>query len=124
MSIKIQCPNGHKLTAKESQAGKIGKCPVCKSKVQIPVMHKALSDSSVLNILGAPGSSIMKQFTESLEQDGTPPKKKTPKYLQRKKKTTATSTHIKACPNCEREINLGYHICPHCHTYITGLNDF
>jgi hypothetical protein len=30
----------------------------------------------------------------------------------------------KSCPHCNQEIIVGIHICPHCHTYIAGLDDF
>jgi ribosomal protein L32 len=38
--------------------------------------------------------------------------------------SSVSMPHFKKCPNCEREIDMGYHICPFCHTYITGLNEF
>ena len=36
MGIRCCCPNGHKLNVKAEQAGKIGICPVCKLRFQIP----------------------------------------------------------------------------------------
>jgi hypothetical protein len=38
--------------------------------------------------------------------------------------SSAMLPHLKVCPNCETEIDMGYHICPHCYTYISGLDDF
>jgi hypothetical protein len=73
-----------------------------------------ISDSSIVRILGEPSipqkdrahsSSPAKKGTAPLSGD-------------------AASSHIKVCPNCEKEMDVGYRICPHCHTYITGANDF
>lgn len=36
MGIRCCCPNGHKINVKAEQAGKIGICPVCKLRFQIP----------------------------------------------------------------------------------------
>ena len=37
MPIAVVCPQGHKLSAKESLAGKRVKCPKCGAAVQVPV---------------------------------------------------------------------------------------
>ena len=123
MPITLKCPNGHSLTAKESNAGKTGKCPVCKAPVSIPILPKAeISDSAVLSILG-------KTEPVGRSKVGTtiaPPKPAAavPRVAKSTSSSSVTLPHIKLCPSCEREIDMGYHICPHCHTYITGLNDF
>lgn len=117
MPIQLVCPNGHHLTAKESNAGKTGRCPICKAAVSIPVLHQTiLSDSAILNILGMPDPA-----TKGDEKDA--PKKRTPKSSDASH-SSVSMPHMKVCPNCEKEIDMGYHICPFCHTYITGLNDF
>ena len=36
MGIRCCCPNGHKLNVKAEQAGKMGICPICKLRFQIP----------------------------------------------------------------------------------------
>jgi Zn finger protein HypA/HybF involved in hydrogenase expression len=124
MPIQLKCPNGHHLTAKESNAGKTGKCPVCKAAVSIPVLHQtAITDSAVVSILGDP--SVIKK--ERIRTTVAPAKKKTlAPFLGQSTSSSSVSAsaHVRLCPNCEREIDMGYHICPHCHTYITGLNDF
>jgi uncharacterized paraquat-inducible protein A len=124
MPIQLKCPNGHHLTAKESNAGKTGKCPVCKAAVNIPVLHqRVITDSAVVSILGNPGS------VKKDNKVGTTisPIKKKPVISplgQQSSSSSSVSPHVRFCPSCEREIDMGYHICPHCHTYITGLNDF
>ena len=123
MPITLKCPNGHTLTAKESNAGKTGKCPVCKASVNIPVLHQnVISDSAVMELLG----NAEPQNRSRIGTIIAPPK---PVAASRTVKSSSSSSsvtlpHIKLCPSCEREIAMGYHICPHCHTYITGLNDF
>jgi Zn finger protein HypA/HybF involved in hydrogenase expression len=117
--IQLKCPNGHHLTAKESNAGKTGKCPVCKAIVHIPVLQqKVITDSAIVNILGDP-SNVKK---DKVGTTVSPVKKKN--VVSSTSSASSISPHVRLCPNCEREIDMGYHICPHCHTYITGLNDF
>jgi DNA-directed RNA polymerase subunit RPC12/RpoP len=36
MALTILCPNGHKLTAPEEQAGKLVKCPTCATTLRVP----------------------------------------------------------------------------------------
>ena len=36
MGIRFFCPNGHKLNVKEFQAGRLGICPFCGARTQIP----------------------------------------------------------------------------------------
>lgn len=126
MPIQLTCPNGHHLTAKESNAGKTGKCPVCKTPVKIPVLHQTgMTDSAIVRILGDPDKPLKSKVGATV----TPPKKKPPEPPKKKtddapSNSSVSLPHVKLCPSCEREIDMGYHICPHCHTYITGLNDF
>ncbi|MDR0705597.1 MAG: hypothetical protein LBF88_11490 [Planctomycetaceae bacterium] len=122
MPIQLKCPNGHHLSAKESNAGKTGKCPVCKATVNIPLHQKVITDSAVVSIL-SDSSSVKK---DKMGTTISPNKKKSvvSSLGQLSSSSSSVSPHIRLCPNCEREIDMGYHICPHCHTYITGLNDF
>ncbi|MDR0337333.1 MAG: formate dehydrogenase accessory protein FdhE [Planctomycetaceae bacterium] len=124
MPIQLKCPNGHRLAAKESNAGKTGKCPVCKAAVSIPVLHQTvITDSAVVNILGDPGNTKKDRVGVTV----TPVRKKTVGSSLGQSGSLSSSSvlpHVRLCPNCEQEIDMGYHICPHCHTYITGLNDF
>ncbi|HBO45708.1 MAG TPA: hypothetical protein DD670_17630 [Planctomycetaceae bacterium] len=47
MGIRVQCPNGHKLNIKATQAGKRGICPRCGIKFDIPAADEA-TDSNGL----------------------------------------------------------------------------
>ena len=118
MSIQLVCPNGHRLTAKESNAGKTGKCPVCQAPVTIPVHRPALAADSaiVLSVLGELNaeSAIRKANRTILA-----PKRPTHALPE-----SSVLARTRVCPSCERDIDMGYHICPHCHAYLAGLNEF
>ena len=124
MPITLKCPNGHSLTAHESNAGKKGKCPVCKEPVSIPASNQPeISDSAIMHILGNAESQTRSRVGATV----TPPRRAAvprPVRSSASSSSSVTLPHTKLCPSCEREIDMGYHICPHCHTYITGLNDF
>ncbi|MGI5832903.1 MAG: DUF4339 domain-containing protein [Thermoguttaceae bacterium] len=45
MGIRCHCPNGHKLNVKTEQAGKIGICPKCGVRFQIPLESTRISRS-------------------------------------------------------------------------------
>ena len=36
MTIQVTCPNGHKLKAKDSHAGRSLKCPACGATIVVP----------------------------------------------------------------------------------------
>lgn len=125
MPIQLKCPNGHHLTAKESNAGKTGKCPVCKAPVSIPVLHRTtMTDSAVVRILGNPDNPKVTKVGTTVTPMKKPVERLRPKPADAPSGSSISLPHVKLCPSCEREIDMGYHICPHCHTYITGLNDF
>ena len=118
MAIHIKCPNGHSLTTKESSAGKKGKCPVCKCVIDIP-KQSVLTESAVMDILGDPEpTTSVYAMTESLftaieTQDMPPPSADRPPVA-----SVPVSSSTRTCPNCERDIDSRYHICPHCKTYL------
>ena len=120
MPIQLVCPNGHRLTANEANAGKSGKCPVCKAPVTIPIPNRTVADDSdiVVAVLG----ELNAQAVAKARQVGRTvlaPRRQTAAV-----KDSSESARTRTCPNCERDIDLGYHVCPHCHTYLTGLNEF
>ena len=121
MAIHIKCPNGHNLTAKESNAGKSGKCPVCKCPVIIPaVKQEVLTESAVLDILGDPEPRAASYSSMASSFASVPQKTN----FGRSVASTTVLPTSKTCTNCERDIDIGYHICPYCHTYLTGLSEF
>jgi len=119
MSIQLVCPNGHRLTAKESNAGKRGKCPVCMTAVTIPVPGPSVTADSAI-VVAVLGELNAKSATAQVGKTVLAPKRQ-PAVAVR---DPGTQARVKICPNCERDIDLGYHICPHCHAYLTGLNEF
>ena len=47
MGIRFYCPNGHKLNVKSFQAGKMGVCPHCGAKTQIPTESTRPSSAEI-----------------------------------------------------------------------------
>lgn len=110
MAIRVVCPQGHVLEVRDDLAGKVGRCPVCKSLVQVPVADDFPEDA-IMHILGTPSPRPRRDSgggddspTQSRADRGHGPPKK-------------------SCAKCNREIESGTHICPFCHTYIAGLAD-
>ncbi|MBN2218176.1 MAG: hypothetical protein JW719_12450 [Pirellulales bacterium] len=112
MSIQVTCPNGHVLRVKSCFAGKIGLCPVCKTRVLVPEPDHALSEDDIISVLGphdpslsGTGSTIVaNRPSDHTVASPSPPKK--------------------ICTKCNREISAGTHICPFCRTYIANLHDW
>lgn len=86
MGIHCNCPNGHKLNVKTEQAGKVGICPVCKLRFQIP-FGNAPTPTSHESI--APSHS-----RTTLEQHSTRP---TPPTSQK-----PTPSHVTPSPSNEQ----------------------
>ena len=115
MSIRVACPNGHKLNVKDSWAGMSGLCPVCKARIKVPVPAAShVSEDDILAFLGPHEPSRKAavayggdDFSHGGEDDD-PEHRGPPK---------------KICDMCNREIDAATHICPYCRTYIAGLRD-
>ena len=115
MTIILKCPNGHSLKAQETSAGKTGKCPICKCEVHIPQNKRLpVTESAVLGIIGTP---------EPTASHNAPVVTTLARVSSKTSGTSAiltpTMPSTKACPACEKDIDTGYHICPHCHKYLT-----
>ena len=123
MTISLVCPNGHRLAAKKSLAGKTCFCPKCKARVQVPVAMPApvaeptvlptphdITESQVCAILGKPEPA-----QRSIENASG---------VVRHDRIASKRTRIKTCPHCNRDVSSDFHLCPHCRTYIAGLADF
>ena len=119
MPIQLVCPNGHRLTAKESSAGKSGKCPVCHAPVSIPIPNRSPSADSAI-VVAVLGELNSKAVPSQVGKTVLAPKRPTAAVRD----SSSAQARVRICPNCERDIDLGYHICPHCHAYLTGLNEF
>ena len=118
MSIQLVCPNGHRLTAKESNAGKTGKCPVCQASVSIPIPNRSVSaDSAIV-------TAVLGELNAQAAARKVGRTVLAPRHQPAAVKESSTLARTRVCPNCERDIDMGYHICPHCHAYLTGLNEF
>jgi len=118
MPIQLVCPNGHRLTAKESSAGKTGKCPVCQARIAIPVPNRSATADSAI-VVAVLGELNAQSAAQKVGRTVLAPKRQ-----QAAVKDSSILARLRVCPNCEREIDLGYHVCPHCHAYLAGLNEF
>ena len=63
MGIRFFCPNGHKLNVKEFQAGRLGICPFCGARIQIPTQSTRPGSKS------AGRQSAAQAATQTLEHD-------------------------------------------------------
>lgn len=122
MTIKVTCPNGHKLAAKDEKAGTVVRCPACGTKLRVPQpASKGCSNSAVLRILGF-GESTRRARAESgdsarvSETHLADAAFKQSVFKQAKNTIPAKSTQI--CPQCDWEIDTDYRVCPHCHFYL------
>src|SRR5260221_1047869 len=46
MSIEFTCPNGHRLSTKDDDAGKMAKCPKCGAITKVPGLNGSASKDS------------------------------------------------------------------------------
>jgi uncharacterized paraquat-inducible protein A len=97
MAIRVTCENGHDLKVKEKYAGREGICPHCKAKVKVPE-RQAISDTSIMAILGAAEGPPSQVASES---HGPP-----------------QSPRTKSCPRCQTLVSKAYRACPKCSLYL------
>ena len=117
MSIRVVCPNGHILNVKDSLAGKIGLCPTCKARVQVPRIPEGdLSEDAILNILGPAKSGTVREGQAPEATDTVDPLSAP--------ESEGGGPPLKSCEKCNQLILAATHICPYCHTYIGKLEDF
>jgi hypothetical protein len=118
MSIRCVCQNGHVLNVKESLAGKTGLCPHCKVRVTVPRPrpHAAtMTEDTILHIIGDQSPASHRDTSLNMGSFSD---------------TSLSGIHLnpiepkKICDRCKREVAIGTHICPYCHTYIANLRDF
>ncbi len=115
MSIRVICPNGHKLKIKDRFAGQVGLCPICKSRIQVPdPKEDVLEEGSIMDILQPQESGLSGIALETPDFDNEPADRWSGEGAQ-----TAT----KMCSKCLKEIPSEAHVCPHCKTYVATLSD-
>jgi hypothetical protein len=113
MAIRCICPNGHVLKVKESFAGTIGLCPVCRAKVKVPTLcNQKVSEEAVMAMLGP--CEIKENVAAALKDE------EEQKILEANLRSGifGRGTIVKNCSRCNEEISADTHICPHCHTYV------
>jgi hypothetical protein len=114
MSIRCVCQNGHVLKVKDSFAGMSGCCPSCRGRVDVPKpQEESISEEVILGLLGKQSASERAAAESSgvllAESESGIHRMPFPK---------------KTCSRCNRDVTVGAHICPYCHTYIANLSDF
>jgi hypothetical protein len=115
MSIKVVCPNGHALKVKDDLAGKMGLCPVCKARVQVPALRpQAISEDAILDLMG----------TAEVPARSAPEARESPAAAPGIARKDGQAPPMKTCTKCNQRISALIHICPYCHTYIAKLGDF
>ena len=114
MSIRCVCQNGHVLHVKTSLAGTSGLCPTCRARVDVPKPSEPrMSEDAILDLLGKQSLDAR----TAAENSGV--------FLATSDSGVyGQSTAKKSCNRCNREVSVGAHICPYCHTYIANLADF
>lgn len=64
MSIRVTCRNGHSLKVKDSWAGKVGLCPVCKVQIIVPSQDSnVLNEDDILQIMGGTKNASLSSET-------------------------------------------------------------
>jgi uncharacterized paraquat-inducible protein A len=117
MSIRVVCRNGHILNVKDELAGKIGLCPTCKARVQVPNISRGeLSEDAIMSILGPAKSGPMRDGLVHEGLDASDPSAVS--------EMGQGAPPLKSCDKCNQLILAATHICPYCHTYIGKLEDF
>jgi len=115
MTIEIVCPNGHTLKVKDSLAGKMGLCPVCKTRVAVPRISppaaSELTEDAILGIIG-PYEPDPSRVQAPIEEPSAARKPAAPREGHAPPK--------KSCTKCNAEIPAESQICPHCRTYLAA----
>jgi hypothetical protein len=113
MAIQVKCPNGHALKVNDSFSGKLGLCPVCKVQVQVPkAASGSMSEDDILSMMGSQHGGSSSRASRDSSDPGT-----------KQAAAGRQSPPRKACIKCNREMDVGMRICPHCHTYVGGAGD-
>lgn len=98
MSIRLECPNGHKLKAKDKHAGRRTTCPRCGVTLRVPgPQRRPISDSSVLALLSDREGGAT-TITRLAPPDTSPTKK---------------------CPRCKTRIPSDSPFCPLCDRFVS-----
>lgn len=119
MTIRVTCPNGHKLAVKKSRAGTIGICPACEAKFKIPeIKQETVTESSIMRILGI--GDVLRKANDAKQQPGMEMSPGTMSATAMVSNPIVSIKKTQVCPQCDWEIDAGYHICPHCRYYLMG----
>ncbi len=110
MSIRVVCPEGHDLKIKDKYAGRTGRCPLCKSRIKIPVPDEEIPGGLVRGIYD-PGKSGLSGLALEV-----------PEFIDDPADEESEDT-MKVCGKCQKEIPAEAQTCPYCKAYIATLDD-
>ena len=102
MGIQVVCPNGHALKVKSKYGGKVGLCPFCDSRVQVPERERKLT--------GQPKESSLSGLSIKI-----------PDFTKDWQPLKDTEDVERICAKCHKNVPQDATVCPHCHTYIVQL---
>lgn len=106
--MKIRCPNGHKLSADDSQAGRRAICPKCSVKFVVPALRPKISETSILSVLGDfDGDRSVVTRAVGTAKSGS---------------RLSAPEKLKSCPRCRQTMTLRFQICPNCRLYLPDTN--
>lgn len=65
MSIRMTCPNGHRLKIKDRWAGRKGHCPKCRAKMHVPELA-SVTDEEVVSLVSSDTPTLPKPIANDL----------------------------------------------------------
>ena len=92
---------------------------MCQAPVTVPIPNRTVSADSAI-VTAVLGELNAEAAARKVGRTVLAPKPQPTAAV----KGSSVLARTRVCPNCERDIDMGYHICPHCHAYLTGLNEF
>ncbi len=110
MSIMVICPKGHELKIKDKYAGRTGRCPLCKSRIKIPVPDEEIPGGLVRGIYDPSKSGLSGLALE------------VPEFIDDPSDEESANTMI-VCGKCQKEIPATAQTCPYCKSYVVSLTD-
>lgn len=122
MSIDVTCPNGHQLKLKDKYAGQKGRCPKCNAVIEVPV-HVAVMEQELVDLLGPPTARDGAAVHQDPAQAAWKGSGGSGSGSSLMGSSVSPMRHMKTCPSCLREVAMGYHLCPHCHTYFRNADE-
>ena len=112
MGIPVTCPAGHSFKVKEKYAGKRGRCPFCRERIEVPDPGK-LTDEDIADMMGEPPASSLPATSSSSDPasifDDSQDDSSALSLLE-----ASAIRQMKKCRFCGERIPFWSKHCPHC----------